>query len=72
MTSSARPFDYRNPEPLAVKPSTAAKMMDCSRQHVYQLIERGELRRTHIAGSTSVRIPVEDVYRVLGLDVGAA
>ena len=44
MRTKPRPHDYRTP-PVVVKPTTAAEMMDCSRQHVYALIERGELRR---------------------------
>lgn len=54
--------------PIAVRPITAAQMLDCSRAHVYQLIARGELRRLQLSGSSAVRIPVEDIYRVLGLD----
>ena len=57
------------PYPLAVRVSHAAALLDCSRQHVYQLIERGELRRLQIRGSKAVRIPIEDVYNVLGLEV---
>jgi excisionase family DNA binding protein len=53
--------------PIAVKVVTAAEMLDCSRQHVVNLIERGELRRTTIGSSKTVRIPVADIYRVLGL-----
>jgi excisionase family DNA binding protein len=55
--------------PLAVRASTAAQMLDCSRAHIYQLMERGELQRIQIAGSKSVRIPVRDIYAVLGMDV---
>lgn len=55
-------------KPLAVKVTTAGEMLACSRQHVYNLIERGELRRLTIGSSRSVRIPVADVYAVLGLD----
>ncbi|MEM8746513.1 MAG: excisionase family DNA-binding protein, partial [Actinomycetota bacterium] len=56
------------PLPVAVRPVTAARLLDCSRAHVYQLMERGEMRRLQISGSKSVRIPLEDVYAVLGLD----
>ena len=56
------------PPPIAVRVCRAAALLDCSRQHVYQLIERGKLRRLTIDGSTAVRIPLEDVYAVLGLD----
>ena len=36
------------PPPIAVRVSHAAALLDCSRQHVYQLIERGTLRRLRI------------------------
>jgi excisionase family DNA binding protein len=61
----------RSASPLAVRAITAAEMLDCSRAHIYQLIERGHLRRLQIAGSTSVRIPVEDIYAVLGVEMPA-
>ena len=57
--------------PLAVRAATAAQMLDCSRAHIYQLMERGELHRIQIAGSKSVRIPVADIYAVLGMDMPA-
>jgi len=53
--------------PIAVKVVTAAELLDCSRQHVINLIERGELRRTTIGSSKTVRIPMVDIYAVLGL-----
>lgn len=46
-------------------------MIDCSRQHIYQLIERGEIRRCKVSGSKAVRIPVVDLYAVLGVDMPA-
>lgn len=52
--------------PLAVRAVTAAQMLDCSRAHIYQLMERGELRRIQIRGSKAVRIPIEDVYAIAG------
>jgi excisionase family DNA binding protein len=57
------------PPPIAVRVTHAAQLLDCSRQHVYQLIERGELRRLRISGSTAVRIPIVDIYAVLGMEV---
>lgn len=54
--------------PIAVKASTAAKMLDCSRQHIYVLIERGVLTRLTIGESSAVRIPVDDIYRALGIE----
>lgn len=53
--------------PIAVTITRAAQLLDCSRGHVYQLIERGQLRRVRIAGSTAVRIPTSDLYGVLGM-----
>lgn len=67
MRTKPRPYDHRTP-PVVVKPATAAQMMDCSRQHVYALIERGELRRVSIGNSKSVRVPVSDIWAVLGLE----
>ena len=46
-------------EPVAVSPETAAKMLDCSRAFIYNLIDRGELRRSKIGRAS--RIPVEDI-----------
>lgn len=57
------------PPPIAVRVSHAAALLDCSRQHVYQLVERGTLRRIQIAGSNAVRIPIADVYAALGMEV---
>jgi len=59
----------RPAHPLAVSPNTAAQLIDCSRAHVYQLMQRGTLRRIQIPGSKSVRIPVADIYVLLGLEV---
>lgn len=56
--------------PIAVSIPRAAEMLDCSRQHIYQLCERGVLRRQHITGSRAVRIPVTDLYQALGLTEG--
>lgn len=54
--------------PIAVRVSTAAQLLECAESHIYQLIERGKLRRLHIDGSRSVRIPIVDIYAVLGLE----
>jgi excisionase family DNA binding protein len=55
-------------QPIAVRAATAAQMLDCSRAHIYQLIERGELRRLEVSGSKAIRVPIQDVYAVLGLE----
>jgi excisionase family DNA binding protein len=56
------------PTPIAVTVSDAAALLGCSRQHIYTLLKRGTLRRLTIAGTSSVRIAVADLYAVLGLD----
>ena len=56
---------------IAVKAIKAAEMLDCTRQHIYHLVERGELRALKIGSSRSVRIPVEDIYAVVGLEAPA-
>jgi hypothetical protein len=61
----------RTQRPIAVRAIVAAQMLDCSRAHSYQLMERGELQRIPRAGSKSVRIPIGDIYAVLGMDVPA-
>lgn len=54
------------PLPLVVRPADAAIMLGgVTRQHVYNLIERGELRRVH-SGRVAL-VPVVDIYRHLGL-----
>jgi excisionase family DNA binding protein len=58
----------RHQHPVAVRATTAAQLLDCSRAHVYQLMERGQLRRIQIPGSKAVRIPTEDVYALLGME----
>ena len=52
--------------PIVVRAQTAAKLLDCSRAHIYQLIERGQLTRIRIPGSKAVRIPIAEVYRLAG------
>jgi excisionase family DNA binding protein len=63
--------NYRHQSPVAVRATTAAQLLDCSRAHVYQLMQRGHLRRIEIPGSKAVRIPIEDVYALLGMDLPA-
>lgn len=60
-------------ERLAYKPQTAARLLDCSRQHVYNLLARGELRSVLIGASR--RIPRSEIDRLLdggGDHAGAA
>ena len=53
---------------IAVTDVEAAELLGCSRQHVRKLVARGELRLLNIGTSRSTRIPVVDLYRILGLD----
>ena len=69
--SRRRPASRPPVTPIAVRVSTAALMIDCAESHIYQLVERGTLRRQRIEGSRAVRIPTEDIYRVLGLEAPA-
>ena len=62
----------RPAHPVVVKIATAAEMLDCSRQHVYDLIARGEIRAHHLPSSRAVRVPVTDIYRVCGIDGDAS
>jgi len=56
--------------PIAVKPITAAEMLDCTRAHIYKMMERGALRRIDLPDSRAVRIPIEDIYAAIGIDAG--
>lgn len=56
----------------ALTPSEAAEVLKVTRQTVYALIDRGELRRFKVGRST--RIPTRDVLGLIGggSDAGAA
>jgi len=58
------------PAPLAVSIANAAVMADCSVQHIRRLVKAGTLRAVHLGGSTSVRVIVADIERMLGLASG--
>lgn len=51
---------------VAVSPAEAAEMYGVSRQTIYALIDRGELRRFHVG--RCARIPVDDVLALIGGD----
>ena len=51
--SSTRPTQL---QPLAVSPQQAAQLCGCSRQHIYNLIGRGELRAAKLGGLTRIRV----------------
>ena len=53
-------------ERIAAGISGAAKILDVSRPTIYKLIESGDLRANRFAGV--VRIPLVDIYALLGLD----
>ncbi|MCA9851488.1 MAG: excisionase family DNA-binding protein [Dehalococcoidia bacterium] len=54
--------------PLVVTVAEAAELLSCTRAHIYQLIERGALRRNRLPNSRAVRIPYADVLAAAGLD----
>ena len=55
-------------ERVAFSPAEAAAKLGCSRAHVYNLINRGELRAVKLGRST--RISVEELERARGIEVG--
>lgn len=56
-------------ERIALSPSEAAAALGITRQTVYALINRGELRRFKVGRCT--RIPAADVLALVGGDVVA-
>lgn len=52
--------------PLVVTYAVAADMLLCSQQTVRRLVERGELRAIHLGDTTSLRIPVAEIERLVG------
>jgi excisionase family DNA binding protein len=50
-------------EPLAVRIPTAARLLDCSVAHIYNLIAAGRLTRVHLAGRAA-RIPMSEIRRM--------
>lgn len=48
----------------AVSPQQAADLLGVSRQHIYNLIASGQLRRYHVG--RCVRIPTDDVLSLVG------
>ncbi len=53
-------------DPIAVSPSDVAALLNVSRQTVYALIARGELRMFKLGAST--RIPLADVRALVGAE----
>lgn len=58
------PSSTKHVELLAYSPDEAAAALGVSRQHIYSLIARGELRRYKIGRSTKIR--VADVRALVG------
>lgn len=54
--------------PIVVTVATAMEMTQSSRGHIMNLLDRGELRRVTVGESRAVRIPVADIYAIVGLD----
>jgi excisionase family DNA binding protein len=52
------------PNTRALCVSTVAEILDCSRAHVYKLIEAGTLRKGTLPGSSDPRIPLSDVVKI--------
>ena len=53
---------------LAYSPAELAEALGCSRQHIHNLIVRGEIRSIKIGASR--RISAAEVTRLLGEDTG--
>lgn len=58
------------PHPVAYSPAEAAEVLGVTRQTIYNLIDRGELRRFKVGRLT--RIPRADVLGLIGCDERAA
>jgi excisionase family DNA binding protein len=54
--------------PIVVTVPEAADILRISRAQVYALMSSGQLRRLQIGTTRSVRIPLADVYTLLGID----
>lgn len=59
-----------NIEPVAVKRSTAARMLDCGPTKVWQLQKSGELETVKLGADD--RITVDSIKRFIGRKVKAA
>lgn len=53
--------------PLAATIAEAAESLRCSPATVRRLIDRGELRAVTLGDTTSVRVPLIEIERLLGL-----
>lgn len=52
--------------PIAVPLAGAAELIQCSEQTIRRLIKSGELRAVTLPGTTSVRIPISEIERLIG------
>jgi excisionase family DNA binding protein len=59
-------FPVPTPAPLAYTPQQAADAIGVTRQTIYNLIERGDLRRFKVGRCT--RIPAADVHALVGYE----
>lgn len=57
-------------EPLAVRPRTAAKMLDCGQTKIYELIKLGKLETIRL--DSDQRITIASIKRLAGGDKTAA
>lgn len=55
---------------ITMRPNEVAGLLGVTRQHVYNLVGRGDLRLVRSGGASL--IPVVDVYAHLGLDPSSA
>ncbi len=51
------------PAPAAIAPADAARLLNCSRASIRNMITRGELRAFRVG--TAVRIPTSEIDRIL-------
>jgi excisionase family DNA binding protein len=69
MSIPTAPFDSDGSDPrIAYSPAEAAAALGITRQTVYALIARGELRRFKVGRCT--RIPTADVHALVGGGAG--
>ncbi len=61
MPERCTPVEHRSIA-LAVKPATAAEMLDCSRQYIYKMMAAGQLATVKIGASR--RIPRSELDRL--------
>lgn len=58
-----------NLEPIAIKRTTAARMLDCGATKIYQLEKSGELQTIKLGADT--RITIESIRQYVARQIGA-